>query len=174
MDMKEFLNVKSKQLNAIDNGLGLLAGIGAYHFLKRTSTPPYRSGEYGAVALTGLSVLQVAGGIEAAEFVRKRSRFVRLSLINGFSYQEDLTVDGLEDYQTITVPSEEIANNVMGLIESAFEENKVVTVSDLYDFCGLSSSYRDVTKGWVDISNFRITKIEDGKFLIDVPKADKL
>lgn len=174
MDIKEFLNVKSKQLNVIDNGLGVLAGIGAYHFLRRQTAAPWRVGDYGAIALTGLSVINVIGGIETADFVRKRSRSIRLSLITGFPYEEDMTVDGLEDYQTITVPSESIANNVMESIEAAFDKNKVVTVSDIYDFCGLSSSHRDTTKGWVDISNFRITKTEDGKFLIDVPKANKL
>lgn len=173
MDIKEFMDLKSKKLNVIDNTLGVLAGIGVYHFVKAQTTSNWRTNnEYGAVALTGLSVLQVAAGVEAANFVRERSRNLRLSL-TGFQIDEDFSVNGIEDYQTILVPSEEIANNVIERAEEIFSEKGSLNVSELYDICGLSSSARDLGIGWDDISNFRITKTEDNKWLIDVPKAKK-
>lgn len=174
MDIKEFMDLKSKKLNVVDNALGVLAGIGVYHFVKTQTTPgwgPHR--DYGAVALTGLSVLQVAAGVEAANFVRERSRYLRLLSLMHFQIDEDFSVNGIEDYQTIVVSTEEFANNVMERAEEIFSEKGSINVSELYDICGLSSSSRDLGIGWDDISNFRITKTEDNKWLIDVPKAKK-
>lgn len=174
MDIKEFLDVRSEKLNIVDDTLGVLAGIGAYHFAKAQTQPNWRvNNDYGAVALTGLSVLHAFVGIETAEFVRKKSRSIRLGLSRLLN-KDDSMVNDVEDYQTIVLPDEDIANTVMDEIEKLFLEKKSVNVSDLYNICGLSSSSRDIYIGWDDISNFRITKREDGQFLIDAPKAKKL
>lgn len=173
MGIKEFMDLKSKKLNVVDNALGVLAGIGAYHYIKKQTIPDWGPRpNYGAVALTGLSVLHVVAGVEAANFVRERSRNIRLSLID-LQIAEDFSVNGIEDYQTILVPSEDIANNVIERVEEIFSEKGSINVSELYDICGLSSSARDLERGWLDISNFRITKTEDNKWLIDVPKAKR-
>lgn len=169
MAIKEFFNVKSEKCNIIDNILGALAGIGAYHFMDRHTLKNNWNNQYGMLAVTGLSVLNMAAGVKAADIVREESRDIRLKIM-GMNPNE--WVEGeYAEYQMVFVPDHSIAEGFLSQFEDRCQANGFLTVADFYDICGLSSKATDGNIGWYSTENFKITQTSEDRFLLDVPRA---
>lgn len=167
--IRSYVNAHSEEFNIVDNIAGVVAGAATYETTKRILYPTYYRG--GGLVRSGCTILQAFSAIEVGSRVRNKCRKIRQGLVC-ISRQEE--IGDLKEYQTVIVPDHQIAEEIMNDISQIFEQKNVVTVADLYDVAGLSSTHKDSTIGWTDISCFRITETEDKKYLIDVPVAMKL
>lgn len=50
----------------------------------------------------------------------------------------------------------------------------LVTVSDLYDFCGMTGDYTDDRWGWAESRGFSIGRARGGGFFLDLPKPSAI
>lgn len=167
--IRNYVNAHSDEFNIVDNIAAVVAGAATYETTKRLLYPTYYRG--GGLVRSGCTVLQAFAAIEVGSRVRNKSRKIRQGIVC-ISRQEE--IGDLKEYQTIVMPTEELAKEVMDAIYDVYEAKGSLTVADLYDAAGLSSRYTDSQIGWTDISCFRITETEDHKHLIDVPAAMKL
>jgi hypothetical protein len=76
----------------------------------------------------------------------------------------------IHDFDEILLPSRVEADEVLDQMFEHIADYETVSVSDLYGFLGIDSSFTDQKWGWMDISTADITRVRGGKFLLDLPK----
>jgi hypothetical protein len=58
-------------------------------------------------------------------------------------------------------------------MDQLIEKYETVSVADLYELLGVTSSYTDEKWGWVDLREATIRRVRDG-YLLDLPKPESL
>lgn len=77
------------------------------------------------------------------------------------------------DYSDIVLDERSDAEDVLNRLEECISAYEIVSVADLYDLVGISSSYTDNKYGWKDLRSARIVATRDG-YLLKLPKARPL
>jgi hypothetical protein len=72
------------------------------------------------------------------------------------------------------VPSTRVeANAVLDKMAELIAQYGQVTVSDLYDMCGLEAAFTDEKWGWTDLRNAGLERVNNG-YLLKLPKPEQL
>jgi len=72
------------------------------------------------------------------------------------------------------VPSTRVeANAVLDKMAELIAQYGQVTVSDLYDMCGLEAAFTDEKWGWTDLRNAGLERVSNG-YLLKLPKPEQL
>jgi len=77
------------------------------------------------------------------------------------------------DFDEIVLDSRTEAEQVIDQLFEVVNRYGSVTVSDLYDLVGLSSSHTDNKWGWTDLGGAGVSRIRDG-YLLDLPDPSPL
>jgi hypothetical protein len=74
------------------------------------------------------------------------------------------------EFDEIILPSRAEADEVLHRLYGQLEQYQQATVSDLYDFVNVKSSYMDEKFGWTDLSTAGVSRLRGGGYLLDLPK----
>lgn len=77
------------------------------------------------------------------------------------------------DFREIEIPTRVEANAVLVRMAELIAQYGQVTVSDLYDLCGLSGQFTDEKWGWTDLRDAQPRRVTNG-YLLDMPKPEQL
>jgi hypothetical protein len=73
------------------------------------------------------------------------------------------------NYQDLTVPSQQMAETLLGNLYDLLNQYRVVCVADLYELAGITPAISDNSYGWQSLDGARISKVRDG-FLLELPR----
>lgn len=92
-------------------------------------------------------------------------------------YDEPRTISrqarSTHSFDEIILESRGEAEDVLGRLVDAIDQYDVVTVADLYDLVGLTSSFTDNKWGWNDLRNAAIRRVRAG-YRIELPRTIEL
>jgi hypothetical protein len=77
------------------------------------------------------------------------------------------------EFDEITLATRTEAEEVLNRMDQLIEKYETVSVADLYELLGVTSSYTDEKWGWVDLREATIRRVRDG-YLLDLPKPESL
>lgn len=77
------------------------------------------------------------------------------------------------DFREIEINTRVEANAVLVRMGELIAQYGQVTVSDLYDLCGLSGAFTDEKWGWTDLRDASPQRVQNG-YLLDLPKPEQL
>lgn len=78
---------------------------------------------------------------------------------------------GIADYDDIIFDSRGAAETVLSVMDEAVDKYGVVSVGDMYDLAGITTTNYTVNKyGWSDLSTAQVVRVRDG-FMIKLPRA---
>jgi len=77
------------------------------------------------------------------------------------------------DFDEIILETRVEAEEVIDRLFNRIEEFGTVSVADLYDMVGITSSYIDLKWGWMDFRGARVNHIRGG-YLLDLPKPEPI
>ena len=78
---------------------------------------------------------------------------------------------GVADYDDILFDNRGAAEAVLTVMDEAVEQYGEVSVGDMYDLAGVTTTNYTVNKyGWRDISSARVVRVRDG-YMIKLPRA---
>jgi hypothetical protein len=77
------------------------------------------------------------------------------------------------EFDEITLATRTEAEEVLNRMDQLIEKYETVSVADLYELLGVTSSYTDEKWGWVDLRDASIRRVRDG-YLLDLPKPESL
>lgn len=77
------------------------------------------------------------------------------------------------DTTEIVLQSEEDARQVLDAMKSLLTQYEQVTLADLLELTGISSTFQDNKIGWVNLINIQIKSVKDG-YILDLPPAKEL
>lgn len=66
------------------------------------------------------------------------------------------------------------AESVLWRMAEIIDEYDTVSVGDLYDLAGCSSSYTDNKYGWTNVDDARVVKKWNGRYTLQLPKTKQL
>lgn len=75
------------------------------------------------------------------------------------------------DYDEITFDTRRDAEAVLMRMKEILREYGIVRVLDLYDLVDMSAPYTASNYGWSNLTNAIVTKLRDGSYYIDLPRA---
>jgi len=75
------------------------------------------------------------------------------------------------DYDEITFETRRDAETVLIRMKEILREYGIVRVLDLYDLADISAPYTSSNYGWSSLTNATITRLRDGSYYIDLPRA---
>lgn len=75
----------------------------------------------------------------------------------------------MRDYEDFIFRTVEDAEEVIGCLGSRIDEYGDATVSDLYEYMGISSEYQFRNYGWEDIRGARAVRVREG-YILDLPR----
>lgn len=94
------------------------------------------------------------------------SRIVTPAQPPSMSYKARAT----HDFQEIILPDRVDAESAITGLSECIEEFGWASVKDLYDLCGITSSFIDAKWGWTDIRGAGVRRLPRGGFLLDLPR----
>lgn len=65
------------------------------------------------------------------------------------------------------------AEEILNVLRVELERRKFVSVSDLYDLVDFASDFKDVRRGWTNLTDAEIIPAQDG-YLIQMPSTEPL
>ena len=74
-------------------------------------------------------------------------------------------------YDNIVLESRGDAESVLDSMGEIIDQYGMVKVADLYDLVGLTGSYTDNNYGWTNLSTAHVVRLNDGGYLIKLPRA---
>lgn len=77
------------------------------------------------------------------------------------------------EFEDIILATRVEAETVIGRLEDLIERYEVVTVSELYELVGITSTYTMEKYGWQNLAGARPTKVREG-WLLELPKPQVL
>lgn len=77
------------------------------------------------------------------------------------------------NFSEIVLSTRVEANDVLNRMGDLISQYGQVTVSDLYDLCGLSGSFTDEKWGWTNLRDAEPRRVTNG-YLLDMPKPEQL
>ena len=78
------------------------------------------------------------------------------------------------DFDEIVLESRTEAEDVLERLFDLLSKYEAVTVADLYDLTGLSSTHTDHKWGWTELRGSNVRKIRGSGYLIDLPGPEPL
>ena len=78
-----------------------------------------------------------------------------------------------QSWDDIVYPTRGDAEMVLSEMEDLLDNFKVVSVADMFDLAGVSSSYTDNKYGWTDLRDAYVERCRDG-YMIRLPRATNL
>ena len=75
------------------------------------------------------------------------------------------------DYDEITFETRRDAETVLIRMKEIIREYGIVRILDLYDLADLTPPYTAGNYGWTSLTNATITRLRDGSYYIDLPRA---
>lgn len=77
------------------------------------------------------------------------------------------------NYQDLVLPTQQMAEAVLGNMYELLNEYRVVAVADLYEAAGVTPAPSDNAYGWMSMDGSRISKVRDG-YLLELPRPSLL
>ena len=74
-------------------------------------------------------------------------------------------------YDNIVLESRGDAESVLDSMGEIIDQYGMVKVADLYDLVGMTGSYTDNNYGWTNISTAHVVRLNEGGYLIKLPRA---
>ena len=74
------------------------------------------------------------------------------------------------EYDNLVFDTKKEAEETLNMLYNSISEYDFVSVSDLYDFIGISSKFIDNSFGWSDLSGSRVIRVRDG-YKLHLPNA---
>lgn len=74
-------------------------------------------------------------------------------------------------YNNIVLESRGDAEAVLDAMGEIIDQYGMVKVADLYDLVGMTGSYTDNNYGWTNISEAHVARLNEGGYLIKLPRA---
>lgn len=78
------------------------------------------------------------------------------------------------DFDEVILPTMAEARETLGQMYDILEQYDVVSVSDLYQMLGISSTPIDHKWGWTELFNSGVTRTRGGGYLLDLPAPEYL
>lgn len=78
------------------------------------------------------------------------------------------------DFREIILDTRVEADEVIDRLFDLISKYELATVADLYDLCGMSSTWADRNHGWTDIRGAGATRIRGGQYLLNLPRPEPL
>lgn len=79
-----------------------------------------------------------------------------------------------QDFAEIIIESRREADEVIEQMYEFLSRFGVVYLADLYALTGIPSSHVDYKWGWTSLQGSKVTKMRDGRFLLDIPEPEEL
>jgi hypothetical protein len=79
-----------------------------------------------------------------------------------------------QDFGEIVIASRVEADEVIERMFDILSRYGSVTVADLYELTGISSSHTDYKWGWNELRGAKAVRLRDGNFLLDLPEPEML
>lgn len=79
-----------------------------------------------------------------------------------------------QNFDEIVIPSRAEAEEVLDRMFEFLSRYGQVTVSDLYEMTGISSSHTDQKWGWTTLPGAKVVRLRTGGFLLDLPEPEAL
>jgi hypothetical protein len=77
------------------------------------------------------------------------------------------------NYQDLVLPTQPMAEAVLGNMYELLNEYRMVAVADLYEAAGVTPAPSDNAYGWMSMDGARISKVRDG-YLLELPRPSLL
>lgn len=77
------------------------------------------------------------------------------------------------NYQDLVLPTQQMAEAVLGNMYELLNEYRMVAVADLYEAAGVTPAPSDNAYGWMSMDGARISKVRDG-YLLELPRPSLL
>jgi hypothetical protein len=77
-------------------------------------------------------------------------------------------------FDEIIIPSRQEAEEVLDRLFEIISKYESVTVADLYEMTGLTSSHTDHTWGWTDLRGASVGRVRGGGYLLSLPDPEFL
>lgn len=78
------------------------------------------------------------------------------------------------DFQEVVLDSRVDAERARERLYEYVDRFGTATIADLYDLLGLRASYIDKQWGWTTMSGTSIVRLNDGRYLLDLPTPERL
>lgn len=78
------------------------------------------------------------------------------------------------DFGEIVLSTRAEAEEVLKRMDDRLERYEQVSVSDLYEMLDISGDYTDLKYGWVDLHTARVSRLNRGGYLLDLPRPELL
>lgn len=73
----------------------------------------------------------------------------------------------------VVLQSQADAEAVLAAMKDILDKYEQVTLADMLELCGLSSTYADNKVGWVNLINIQVKNINSG-YILDLPAPKEL
>lgn len=115
---------------------------------------------------------QPLGRVNYQSYSRRRSVDDRPPMPTG--YNSSRAARARHGYDEIVIATRTEAEDVIDRLYDILSKYESVSVAELYELTGLTSSHTDHTWGWTDLQGASVRRVRSGGYLLDLPEPEFL